>query len=195
MAELLTIFLAAIFTHNIALTYLLGMCPIISLSQNLKTSFGMGVCVMIVMTLTAMINWPVYRFILVPTHSEYFFFLVFIIIIAATVQVLEMVMEKFFPTLQSLFGVFLPLIAANSIVLVISIFMVLRDYSYLKTIFFSFGSAVGWMLAIVTIAAIRAKLRLVGDIPDGLKGGGITLIIAGLMALVFMGFSGIVGIG
>ncbi|MDD5686547.1 MAG: Rnf-Nqr domain containing protein [Elusimicrobia bacterium] len=195
MAELLTILLAAIFTHNIALTYLLGMCPVISLSQSLKTSFGMGICVMIVMTLTSAINWPIYKLILVPTHSEYFSFLVFIIIIAATVQLLEMVMEKYFPTLQSLFGVFLPLIAANSIVLVISIFMVLRNYSYIKTIVFSFGSAVGWMLAIVSIASIRARLLLIGDIPDGIKGGGITLIIAGIMALAFMGFSGIFGIG
>lgn len=194
MAELLTIFLAAIFTHNIALTYLLGLCPVISLSQSFKTSFGMGICVIIVMTLTAAINWPIYYLVLVPTKSEFFSFVIFTIVIASTVQLLEMFLEKFFPALQTMFGVFLPLIAANSIVLVISIFMVLRNYSYMKTIFFSFGSAVGWTLAIVTISAIREKLALVGDIPDGIKGGGITLIIAGIMALAFLGFAGIVGI-
>jgi Na+-transporting NADH:ubiquinone oxidoreductase subunit E len=146
------------------------------------------------MTLTAAVNWPVYYLILVPTKSEFFAFVVFTITIAATVQLLEMVLEKFFPALQTLFGVFLPLIAANSIVLVISLFMVLRNYSYLKTIFFSFGSAVGWTLAIVTMAAIRGKLVLIADIPNGLKGGGITLITAGVMALAFLGFAGMLGV-
>ena len=194
MGEMITILLAAIFTHNIALTYLLGWCPIISLSRSLKTSFGMGICVMIVMTLTAIVNWPIYYLILVPTNSEYYSFVVFTITIAATVQLLEMVLEKFFPALQTLFGVFLPLIAANSIVLVISLFMVLRNYSYLKTVFFSFGSAVGWTLAIVTMAAIRGRLVLIADIPNGIKGGGITLITAGIMALAFLGFAGMLGI-
>jgi Na+-transporting NADH:ubiquinone oxidoreductase subunit E len=194
MGEMITILLAAIFTHNIALTYLLGWCPIISLSRSLKTSFGMGICVMIVMTLTAIVNWPIYYLILVPTKSEYYSFVVFTITIAAIVQLLEMVLEKFFPALQTLFGVFLPLIAANSIVLVISLFMVLRDYSYLKTVFFSFGSAVGWTLAIVTMAAIRGRLVLIADIPNGIKGGGITLITAGIMALAFLGFAGMLGI-
>ena len=194
MVELITVFFAAILTHNIALTYLLGMCPIIALSQSFKTSLGMGICVIIVMTLTAVINWPIYYLILVPAKCEFFWFLIFTIIIAATVQLLEMFLERFFPALQVLFGVFLPLIAANSIILVISIFMVLRNYSFLKTVFFSFGSGVGWTLAIIIIAAIREKLALVGDVPDGLKGGGITLIIAGILALAFLGFAGIVGV-
>jgi len=105
-----------------------------------------------------------------------------------------MFLEKFFPSLQALFGVFLPLIAANSIVLVIALFMVLRNYSYAKTIFFAFGSAAGWTLAIVTVSAIRAKLALISDVPNGLKGGGITLITAGVMALAFLGFGGMLGI-
>ena len=105
-----------------------------------------------------------------------------------------MFLEKFFPALQTLFGVFLPLIAANSIVLVISLFMVLRNYSFGMTVFFAFGSAVGWTLAIVTMAAIRAKLVLIADIPNGIKGGGITLITAGVMALAFLGFAGMLGI-
>jgi len=194
MGKMIAILLAAVFTHNIALTYLLGWCPIISLSRSLKTSLGMGICVMIVMTITAAVNWPIYYLILVPTKSAYFSFVVFTITIAATVQLLEMFLEKFFPALQTLFGVFLPLIAANSIVLVISLFMVLRDYSFGMTVFFAFGSAVGWTLAIVTMAAIRAKLVLIADIPDGIKGGGITLITAGVMALAFLGFAGMLGI-
>jgi len=194
MGEMITILLAAIFTHNIALTYLLGWCPIISLSRSLKTSFGMGICVMIVMTLTAVVNWPIYYLILVPAKAEFFSYVVFTITIAATVQLLEMFLEKFFPSLQTLFGVFLPLIAANSIVLVIALFMVLRNYSYAKTIFFAFGSAAGWTLAIVTVSAIRAKLALISDVPNGLKGGGITLVTAGVMALAFLGFAGMLGI-
>src|SRR5512136_167199 len=166
MGKLLTILLAAVFTHNIALTYLLGWCPIISLSRSLKTSFGMGISVIIVMTLTAVVSWPIYYLILVPTKSEFLSYVVFTVTIAALVQLLEMFMERFFPALQALFGVFLPLIAANSIVLVIALFMVLRNYTYLQTIFFAFGSAVGWTLAIVTVSAIRGKLALVADIPN-----------------------------
>ncbi len=194
MGKLLTILLAAILTHNIALTYLLGWCPIISLSRSLKTSVGMGICVIIVMTLTAVVNWPIYYLVLVPTKSTFFSYVVFTVTIAALVQLLEMFMEKFFPGLQALFGVFLPLIAANSIVLVIALFMVLRDYSYLKTIFFAFGSAVGWTLAIVTVSAIRGRLVLISDIPNGIKGGGITLITAGIMALAFLGFAGMLSV-
>ncbi len=194
MGKIVTIFLAAILTHNIALTYLLGWCPIISLSRSLKTSLGMGICLMIVMTLTGIVSWPIYNLILVPAHAEFFSYVVFTITIAATVQLLEMFLEKFFPTLQALFGVFLPLIAANSVVLVIVLFMVLRNYSYLAMIFFSLGSAAGWTLAIVTVSAIRGKLALISDIPNGLKGGGITLITAGVMALAFLGFAGMLGI-
>lgn len=194
MAALLTIFVAAIFTHNIALTYLLGMCPFISLSRSLRTALGMGMAVIFVITLTAVINWPVYHLILVPTHSELVYYIVFIIVIAASVQLLEMIMERFFPPLQASFGIFLPLITVNCTVLAISLFMVLRDYSYIKTLFFAFGSAVGWTLAITIIAAINEKLKLVGDVPKGLRGPGIIMVIAGIIALAFLGFGGMVSI-
>jgi Na+-transporting NADH:ubiquinone oxidoreductase subunit E len=194
VAYLLTIFLAAIFTHNIALTYLLGMCPFISLSRNLKTATGMAAAVIFVVTLTALVNWPIYHLVLVPADSEFIYYIVFIIVIAASVQLVEMIMERFFPALQASFGIFLPLITVNCTVLAISLFMVLRDYTYLQTIFFAVGSAVGWMLAIVMVAAINEKLELIGDIPKGYKGPGIIMVIAGIIALAFLGFSGMVRI-
>jgi Na+-transporting NADH:ubiquinone oxidoreductase subunit E len=194
VAYLLTIFLAAIFTHNIALTYLLGMCPFISLSRNLKTASGMAAAVIFVITLTAAVNWPIYHLVLVPTDSEFIYYIVFIIVIAASVQLVEMIMERFFPALQASFGIFLPLITVNCTVLAISLFMVLRDYTYLQTIFFAIGSAVGWMLAIVMVAAINEKLELIGDIPKGYKGAGIIMVISGIIALAFLGFSGMLRI-
>ena len=163
MIGLLTIFIAAIFTHNIALTYLLGMCPFISLSKSLKTALGMGMAVIFVVTLTAAINWPVYHLILVPTNSELIYYIVFIIMIAASVQLVEMIMERFFPALQAAFGIFLPLITVNCTVLAVSLFMILRKYSYIQTLFFAVGSAAGWTLAIVIVAAINEKLKLIGE--------------------------------
>ncbi len=193
MAQLVTIFIAAILTHNIALTYLLGMCPFVSLSRSVKTAFGMSFAVIFVVTLTAAINWPIHR-ILVHYNSEIISYIVFIIIIAASVQLVEMIMERFFPALQASFGIFLPLITVNCTVLAVSLFMVLREYSYIATLVFAFGSAVGWMLAIMIVAAINEKLKLIGDVPKGLRGAGIIMIIAGIIALAFLGFGGMVDI-
>lgn len=194
MAHLLIIFIAAILTHNIALTYLLGMCPFVSLSRSVKTAVGMSFAVIFVVTLTAAINWPIYHLVLVPANSEIISYIVFIIVIAASVQLVEMIMERFFPHLQASFGIFLPLITVNCTVLAVSLFMVLRDYSYLATLVFAFGSAVGWMLAILIVAAINEKLKLIGDIPKGLQGPGIIMVIAGILALAFLGFGGMVDI-
>lgn len=190
----LIVFFAAIFTHNIALTYLLGMCPMLAMSKHVNTATGMGIAVVVVMTITSTVNWLLYHFVLVPTGSEIMAYLVFIIIIAGIVQLLEMFIEKFFPRLQSSFGIFLPLITVNCTILAVSLFMVLRTYSFLQTLLFALGSGVGWLLAISIIAAIREKLQRVGDVPDGLKGAGITMVIAGILALAFMGFSGMVAI-
>jgi Na+-transporting NADH:ubiquinone oxidoreductase subunit E len=194
MAHLATIFIAAILTHNIALTYLLGMCPFVSLSRSVKTAFGMSVAVIFVVTLTAAINWPIYHLVLVRTNSTLIYYIVFIIVIAASVQLVEMIMERFFPPLQASFGIFLPLITVNCTVLAVSLFMVLREYSYIATLVFAFGSAVGWMLAIMIVAAINEKLNLIGDVPKGLRGTGIIMIIAGIIALAFLGFGGMVDI-
>lgn len=190
----LTILLAAILTHNIALTYLLGMCPFIALARSLRTAAGMSYAVIFVVTLTAAINWPIYHLILVPTGSELIYYIVFIIIIAASVQLVEMIMERFFPPLQAAFGIFLPLITVNCTVLAVSLFMVIRDYNFVTTVIFAFGSAIGWMVAIVIVAAINEKLRLVGDIPEGMKGPGIIMASAGIIALAFLGFTGMVSI-
>ncbi len=192
--HLLTILVAAILTHNIALTYLLGMCPFIALSRALKTAVGMSYAVIFVVTLTAAINWPIYHLILVPTNSTLIYYIVFIIVIAASVQLVEMIMERFFPILQAAFGIFLPLITVNCTVLAVSLFMVIREYGYVETIVFAFGSAVGWMAAIVIVAAINEKLKLIGDIPSGMKGPGIIMVSAGLIALAFLGFAGMVKI-
>jgi Na+-transporting NADH:ubiquinone oxidoreductase subunit E len=194
MMKLLIIFFATIFTNNITFTYILGMCPFISLSRSMKTAVGMSAAVVFVVVLTAAINWPIYYYILVPHKSEIIYFIVFIIIIAATVQLLEMIMGKFFPVLEVMFGIFLPLITVNCIVLAVSLFMVLRNYSFWESIVFSFGSSVGWMFAIIVVAAINEKLNLTGDVPEGLKGAGIVLIIAGIISLAFLGFAGMVSL-
>lgn len=188
------IFIAAVFTHNIALTYLLGICPLVSMSRHLGAAFGMGLAVTIVMLITSIANWLLYYYVLMPTGSEIMSYLVFIIIIASIVQLLEMVIIKYFPRLENSFGIFLPLITVNCAIMAISLFMVLRTYSLFQTILFALGSGIGWLLAIAVIAAIREKLKLIGDIPGGLKGAGITMIIAGIIALIFMGFSGVVSI-
>ena len=154
----------------------------------------MGFAVIFVVTLTALINWPIYNYILVPLHSELIYYIVFIIVIAGTVQLVEMIMEKFFPVLQAAFGIFLPLITVNCTVLAVSLFMVIRNYNYLQSVVFAFGASVGWIFAIVIVAAINEKLALVGDIPKGMKGPGIIMTIAGILSLAFLGFAGMVNV-
>jgi len=191
-SNLVLIFLDALLIRNIIFVYILGLCAFIALSKSLKTSTGMAVAVIFVVTVTAPLNWLIYRFILIPTGSEIFTFLVFIITIAATVQFIEIVVDRFFPTLYASFGIFLPLITVNCIVLAVSLFMVLRQYNFLQTVVYSFGTACGWSLAIILMAAIKEKLFLIADIPPGLRGPGITMIIAGFLAFAFMGFAGII---
>jgi Na+-transporting NADH:ubiquinone oxidoreductase subunit E len=191
--SLLTIFLAAILTHNIALTYLLGMCPFISLSRSLRTATGMGFAVIFVITLTALVNWPIYNLVLVPTGSTLIYYVVFIIVIAATVQLVEMIMERFFPVLQAAFGIFLPLITVNCAILGASLFMVIRQYTFLSSFAYGAGSGIGWALAIIAMSGIRTKMARAKS-PYGLTGAGITLVIAGIMALAFIGFTGMIKI-
>ncbi len=188
---LFTIIFASLFTSNIALTYFLGMCPFIAISRNIKTAWGMGCAVTFVMVITAVINWPVYHFLLTPFHIEYLQYLSFIVVIAATVQIVEMVVERSFPVLHLNMGVFLPLITVNCAVLGLSLFMILRDYSFVQAIVYAAGGGMGWTLAIVAMSGLRAKL-IFADVPEALEGPGITLIIAGIMAMAFMGFAGIV---
>lgn len=187
------IFFASIFAHNIALTYFLGMCPFMAVSGKIRTAWGMGMAVTFVMTLAAAINWPINYFLLVPFRVEYLQYIAFIVVIAAVVQIVEIVVEKFFPTLYITMGIFLPLITVNCAILGVPLFMILREYSYPVSIAFAVGSGLGWTVAIVAMASIRQKLRF-GNVPKALQGPGITMIIAGIMAFAFMGFSGMVGI-
>lgn len=181
---------AAIFTQNILLTTFLGMCPFTSVSREVKTAIGLGAAVVFVMTLTSVLNWVAYYYVLVPLELEFFRFILFIIIIAAFVQFVEMVIDRYSPKLYQTLGIFLPLITVNCAILGVSLFMVIREHSFIVTIGYGFGSGVGWLLAILAMAGIRQRLKE-SRIPEGLRGPGITLIIAGLMALAFVGFTGV----
>lgn len=187
------IFFAAIFTNNMILSNFLGMCSFIAVSREIPTSLGLGQAVTFVLTFTSIINYLLYHYLLVPLQLEYLRFIVFIVSIAAFVQLIEMIVERYFPNLYYALGIFLPLITVNCAILGVSLFMIIRDYSLLQSIGFSIGSGIGWTLAIVALAGIRQKLKR-ASVPKGLEGPGITLIVIGLMALAFVGFSGIVQI-
>lgn len=190
LVHLIVILFASVFTENILLARFLGMCSFLSVSRQVKTAIGLGLAVVFVMTCTVMLDWLAYRYVLVPMHIEYFRFILFIIIIAAFVQFIEMVIERYSPLLYHNLGIFLPLITVNCAILGASLFMVIREYSFPEGIAFGLGSGIGWMLAIIAMAGIREKLSR-ERIPRGLQGPGITLIIAGLMALAFIGFTGV----
>ena len=192
--HLLVILFAAIFTDNILLARFLGMCSFLSVSRQVKTAVGLGFAVAFVMTFTIGLDWLAYRFILQPYGIEYFRFILFIVIIAAFVQFVEMTIERYSPVLYHNLGIFLPLITVNCAILGASLFMVIRDYNLVEGIAFGFGSGLGWMLAIVAMAGIRERLNN-ARIPKGLQGPGITLIIAGIMALAFIGFTGVLSGG
>ena len=191
--ELIIIFIAAVFTHNMALTYFLGMCPFIAVSGDLRTAWGMSMAVTFVMTLAAAATWPLYHKLLIPNNVEYLQYVVFILVIAALVQIVEMVIERSSPILYNSMGVFLPLITVNCAILGVTLFMIVRNYSYMESLIYSLGSGIGWGIAILAMSAIREKLRF-ANVPEGLKGPGITMIIAGLMAMGFMGFAGMLNV-
>ena len=194
IVHLLVILFASVFTENILLARFLGMCSFLSVSRKVKTAVGLGFAVVFVMTVTVALDWLAYHYILKPYHIEYFRFILFIVIIAAFVQFVEMVIERYSPVLYQNLGIFLPLITVNCAILGASLFMVIRDYAFAEGIAFGFGSGIGWMLAIVAMAGIRERLAH-ARIPRGLQGPGITLIIAGLMALAFIGFTGVLSGG
>jgi Na+-transporting NADH:ubiquinone oxidoreductase subunit E len=187
------IFFAAIFTNNILLTNYLGMCSFLAVSREVDTSVGLGLAVVFVMTATSILNWLAYHYILVPLDLIYLRFIVFIVIIAAFVQLIEMIIERASDKLYSSLGIFLPLITVNCAILGVSLFMIIRNYSFINSLFYGMGSGIGWALAIIAMAGIRQKMAR-SRIPRGLAGAGITLIIAGMMALAFMGFSGVIKI-
>ncbi len=193
LTELFVIFFASIFINNIVLSYFLGICPFVAVSKEIPTAFGMGMAVIFVIFTTVAINWPLYHLVLVPFGVEYLSFLVFIIVIATFVQIVEIFIDRYSPVLYVNLGVFLPLITVNCAILGTSLFAIIRDYSYPQSLAFALGSGIGWAIAIVAMAGIRQKLQF-SSIPKGLQGPGITMIIAGIMALAFMGFAGVVNL-
>jgi len=187
------IFFAAIFTNNILLTNFLGLCSFLAISREVKPAIGLGMAVTFVLTCTSGINYIVYYYILEPFNLVHFRFIIFIVVIAAFVQLVEMVIERVSPLLYVILGVFLPLITVNCAILGVSLFMIIRNYTFLQSVAYGAGGGLGWTLAIVSMGAIRERLKNAA-IPKPLEGPGITLIIAGLMAMAFIGFTGMIQI-
>jgi Na+-transporting NADH:ubiquinone oxidoreductase subunit E len=188
--NLLDLAISSILNNNIALTFILGMCPLIAISTNVKNATGMGLAVVFVVTLTGIINYPIYL-LLKATGTTNLSLLVFIITIAATVQVLEIFVDKYLPRLYNSFGIYLPLITVNCVVLAVSLFFVNRSYTFAETAVYSFASSVGWMLAIILVAGVREKMAVNSDVPRGLGGKGIVFLVLGILSLAFLGFTGL----
>jgi Na+-transporting NADH:ubiquinone oxidoreductase subunit E len=194
------LFIRAAFVENLALTFFLGMCTFLAISKRVDTALGLGLAVMVIQTITVPVNYLIYTFFLkdgalawagLPDVDLSFLGLVsYIGVIAALVQILEMLLDRFVPALYNALGIFLPLITVNCAILGGTLFMVERQYNFGESITFGLGSGFGWAVALVALAGIREKLRY-SDVPDGLQGLGITFIITGLMSLGFMGLSGI----
>jgi Na+-transporting NADH:ubiquinone oxidoreductase subunit E len=180
---------AAIFTSNIVLANFLGLCSFISISKDFKSANGLGMAVVAVSTIATAINYVILKFILIPYNLDYLRYIVFIIVIAAVVQVMEMVIDRVSSALYINLGIFLPLITVNCAILGVVLFMQIRNYNFLQSITYGFGSGVGWWIAILALAAIRKRVDK-APVPAPLKGAGITLITIGLMAMAFIGFSG-----
>ena len=196
MEHYLSLLVRSIFIENMALSFFLGMCTFLAVSKKVKTSFGLGVAVIVVLTIAVPVNNLVYNLLLKDgaivegVDLSFLNFITFIGVIAALVQILEMILDRFFPPLYNALGIFLPLITVNCAIFGGVSFMVQRDYNFAESVVYGFGSGVGWMLAIVALAGIREKMKY-SDVPPGLRGLGITFITVGLMALGFMSFSGV----
>ncbi|NLE70365.1 MAG: NADH:ubiquinone reductase (Na(+)-transporting) subunit E [Clostridiales bacterium] len=184
------IFIASIFTSNMILNNFLGMCSYLSVSTEYKTANGLGMAVTLVLVLTTAINWLIYTYIIIPPEIFYLQYIVFIMVIAALVQILEMGMDRYAPDLHAKLGIFLPLITVNCAILGVTLFMVIRHYNFVQSLLFGLGSGLGWWLAINMLAAIREKLAN-AKLPPGMKGPALSFIITGIMAMAFIGFSGI----
>jgi Na+-transporting NADH:ubiquinone oxidoreductase subunit E len=187
----ITLFFASIFTSNILLSNFLGMCSFISISKEWKSSFGLGMAVTVVMTITTAISWLILKYVIIPLDLVYLSFIVFIVVIAAVVQILEMVIDRASPALYMSLGIFLPLITVNCAILGAILFMQIRNYGFIQSVAFGAGSGLGWWLAIMLLAAIRERIEK-SPVPAGLKGSGITMITIGFMAMAFIGFSGMI---
>jgi Na+-transporting NADH:ubiquinone oxidoreductase subunit E len=200
MEAMINLFIKSVFIENMALSFFLGMCTFIAVSKKIETAVGLGIAVTIVQILTVPANNLIYGYLLKEgalawaglgeVDLSFIALMACIGVIAALVQILEMVLDKFFPALYNALGIFLPLITVNCAILAGSLFMIERDYNFQESVVYGVGSGFGWALAIVLMAGVREKLKY-SDVPPGLQGLGITFITAGLMALGFMAFSGI----
>ena len=200
MDSLSNLFIASVFTENIALSFFLGMCTFLAVSKKIETAFGLGVAVIVIQTITVPVNNLIYHLLLAPgalawaglpdADLSFLVLISFIGVIAAIVQILEMFLERHVPALYHALGIFLPLITVNCAILGGSLFMVERDYSFAQSVVYGLGSGFGWALAIVLMAGVREKLKY-SDVPPALSGLGIAFFTAGLMAMGFMVFSGI----
>ncbi len=191
-----TILIRSIFVENLALSFFLGMCTYLAVSKRVETATGLGIAVIVVQAITVPVNYLIYTYLLKEgalasgIDLTFLKLISFIGVIAAMVQILEMALDKFFPALYNALGIFLPLITVNCAILGGSLFMVERDYNLAESTVFGLGSGIGWALAIMCLAGIREKMKY-SNVPDGLRGLGITFITVGLIALAFMCFSGI----
>jgi Na+-transporting NADH:ubiquinone oxidoreductase subunit E len=200
MEYYLSLFVRAVFIDNMALTFFLGMCTFIAISKKISTAVGLGIAVVVVLGITVPVNNLIYQHLLREgalswagypgADLSFLGYLSYIGVIAALVQILEMFLDKYVPALYNALGVFLPLITVNCAILGASLFMVERDYTFAESTVFGLGAGVGWMLAITALAGVREKLKY-SDVPEGLRGLGITFISVGLISLCFMSFGGI----
>ena len=191
MKELMLIIVGSALVNNVVLSQFLGLCPFLGVSKKTETAAGMGGAVIFVITLSSFVTSVIYQFILVPTHMEYLQTIVFILIIAALVQFVEMFLKKAMPSLYQALGVFLPLITTTCAVLGVALIIVQKDYNILQGTVNGFATAVGFTLSIIVMAGIREKIEY-NDIPESFRGFPIVLITAGLMAIAFFGFSGLI---
>ena len=187
--ELVAIFISAVLVQNFVLYYFLGICPFLGVSKKIDSAVSMGLAVTFVMTITAVVSWLINNLILIPYGLGYLQIVSFILVIASLVQLVEMFIRKISPPLYQALGIYLPLITTNCAIMGLALIAALNEYSFVETVVFGFGSGIGFTLAIVLMAGIREQLDM-ADVPEPLKGAGIALIVAGIMALAFNGFIG-----
>jgi Na+-transporting NADH:ubiquinone oxidoreductase subunit E len=187
------IFFAAIFTNNILLSNFLGMCHWLACTRSMLSASGLGLAMTIVTGVTTVLNYLIYYSVLIPLHLEQLTFLMFIAVIAAFVQLAEMIVERYNPKLYYALGIFLPLMVVNCTIMGAALFMLVRNYNLIQTVGWGFGAGGGWMLSAVLMAALRKKAGYCNP-PGAFRGAGLVMIIAGFMAMAFMGFAGMVAI-
>lgn len=193
MLTYFTLFLSAVIVNNFVLTRFLGLCIFFGVSKDLDASVGMGMAVTSVMTLSSILAWAVYHFVLVPFNLTFLTTVIFVLLIASFVQLLEMVIKKYVPTLYGMWGIYLLLIATNCVVLGVPLINAESNYPFLMSVVYAIGSGMGFALAIVLMASLRENLKY-ANVPKALEGTGIAFILAGMLALAFLGFSGMISI-